>query len=193
MNIKISKSVLFAMLAVILAIGAYWYWSPYLALKQMQSAAKVGDADAFNDHVDYPRLRESLKGQMSAMIAQKMDASKKSDNPFAAFGSVLGLLMVDKIIEAMVRPEVVMKAMQNGKFGPNSEKSGDEPSSNTDKSATAETMIRWDFERKGADKLIAHAKSESEQVVDNKASVVFERSGFANWKLTEIRLPALKP
>jgi len=193
MNIKISKSVMFAMLAVILAIGAYWYWSPFLALKQMQSAAKVGDADAFNDHVDYPRLRESLKGQMSAMIAQKMDASKKSDNPFAAFGSVLGLLMVDKIIEAMVRPEVVMKAMQNGKFGPNSEKSGDEPSSNTDKSATTETTTRWDFDRKGTDKLIAYAKSDSEHAGDNKFGLVFERTGFANWKLTEIRLPALEP
>ena len=61
MNIKISKSVLFAILAVILTIGASWYWSPFLAIKQMQSAAKVGDADTFNDYVDYPRLRESLK------------------------------------------------------------------------------------------------------------------------------------
>ena len=193
MNIKISKSVLFAILAVILAIGAYWYWSPFIAIQQMQSAAKAGDADAFNDHVDYPRLRESLKGQMSAMIAQKMEASKNSDNPFAAFGSALGLLMVDKIIDAMVRPELVMKGMQNGKFGPKSEKSDNEPSSNTNKSGTTETTTRWDFERKGVDKLIAYAKSDSDQAGDNNSSVVFERSGFANWKLTEIRLPALKP
>lgn len=193
MNIKISKSVLFAILAVILTIGAYWYWSPFLAIKQMQSAAKVGDADTFNDYVDYPRLRESLKGQMSAMIAKKMDASKNSDNPFAAFGSALGLLMVDKIIDAMVRPELVMKGMQNGKFGPKSEKSGEEPSAKMDKSGTTETTTRWDFDRKGTDKLIAYAKSDSEQAGDNKFGIVFERSGFANWKLTEIRLPALEP
>ena len=68
MNIKISKSVLFAILAAIFALGAYWYWSPFLVIRQMQSAAKVGDADAFNDHVDYPRLRESLKGHLNSTL-----------------------------------------------------------------------------------------------------------------------------
>ena len=192
MNIKISKSVLFAILAAIFALGAYWYWSPFLVIRQMQSAARVGDADAFNDHVDYPRLRESLKGQMSAMIADKMGASKNSDNPFAVFGSALGLLMVDKMVDAMVRPELVMKGMQNGKFGPKVEKSDSEPSSSTDTSATKDSVLRWDYDRKGTDKLIAYAKSGGDQASSITVGIVFERSGFANWKLTEIRLPALK-
>ena len=193
MNIKISKPVLFAIFAAIISVAAYWYWSPYLAIRQMQSAAKAGDADAFNDHVDYPKLRESLKGQFSAVLAEKMGASKNSDNPFAAFGSAIGLLMVDKIVDAMVRPELVMKGMQSGKFGPKTEKSDSESSSSTDTSAAKESKPRWDYDRKGTDKVIAYAKSDSDQAGDNKVGIVFERSGFANWKLTEIRMPALKP
>jgi hypothetical protein len=59
----------------IAALVAYWYWSPFLALKQMQSAARAQDADAFNRHVDYPRLRDSLKGQMAARMAAELDQS----------------------------------------------------------------------------------------------------------------------
>ncbi len=193
MNIKISKATLAALLVAILAVAAYWYWSPYLAIRQMQSAAKAGDADAFNDHVDYPRLRESLKGQMSAMIADKMSASKDSSNPFAALGSALGLLMVGKMVDAMVRPELVMRGIQNGKFGPKPEKSDSEPNSGAATTAAKELKPRWDYDRKGTDKVIAYAKGDSEEPGDNKVGIVFERSGFANWKLTEVRLPAPKP
>jgi len=137
--------------------------------------------------VDYPRLRESLKGQMSAMIADKMSESKDSSNPFAALGSAFGLLMVDKLVDAMVRPELVMEGMQNGKFGPKAQQAdGDSGAGAKDGGP------RWDYDRKGLDKLVAYAKDDT-GADDKKVGLVFERSGFANWKLTEIRMPALKP
>jgi hypothetical protein len=48
-------------------IGAYWYWSPHMVLYEMAKATKNKDADALNEHVDYPKLRESIKGQLSAI------------------------------------------------------------------------------------------------------------------------------
>ncbi len=186
MNIKISKPVLFAIFAAIFGLGAYWYWSPFLAIRQMQSAAKAGDADTFNDFVDYPKLRESLKGQLSAVLAEKMGDAKKSDNPFAAFGSALGLLVVDKMVDAMVRPELVMKGLQNGKFGPKAQQADGDSGA-----GAKEAGQRWDYDRRGLDKLVAYARDDTG--ADNKrVGLVFERNGFANWKLTEIRLPALK-
>lgn len=67
-----SKALKAAAAAVVVGIAAYWYWSPLLAIRQMQTAARAGDADTFNDHVDYPRLRESLKGQFSAMLTKRL-------------------------------------------------------------------------------------------------------------------------
>jgi len=58
-----------------MVVGAYWYWSPFLAMHQLRTAAREGDTDSFNDRVNYPRLRESLKGQFSAMMAEKLDGA----------------------------------------------------------------------------------------------------------------------
>jgi type II secretion system protein G len=106
--------------AAAIGIAAYWYWSPYLALNDMRSAVHDADADSFNAHVDYPKLRESLKGQLSALMTQDLLAHSNSgsgiDSAGAALGGMLGLAFVDRIVDAVVRPEAVMHAMQNGKF-----------------------------------------------------------------------------
>lgn len=192
MNIRIGKSALVVILAALLTIVAYWYWSPFIAIKSMQSAAQANDADAFNTHVDYPRLRESLKGQFSAIMAEKMGKSGDSKNPFGAIGSVLGLAMVDKIVDAMVRPETVMRGMKSGQFGPKPpvpetpELGGDGTSTRAD--TGAEKKQKWTYERRSTDLLIAYREGPAPN--NEKVGIVFERSGFAHWKVTELRLPA---
>lgn len=186
MNIRIGKSTFAAILVALIALAAYWYWSPFLAMRTMQSAAQANDADTFNAHVDYPRLRDSLKGQLSALMAEEMEKSADSKNPFEAIGTMLGMAMVDKLVDAMVRPETVMRGMQNGKFGPSPSTSdaGDD--------AAGPSKTKWIYVRKGVDKLIAYPEEPAEPN-DKKVGIVFERSGFANWKVTELRMPSLKP
>lgn len=164
--------------AVGIAIGAYWYASPYLAMKSMQAAAEAKDADAFNDYVDYPRLRESIKGQLAAMVTEKLGAS---DNGAQSFGAALGMAMLGPMVDAFVRPEVVMKAMQEGKMQPKAGAGGDGSSQ-----ANLEP-VKWDIQRKGVNKVIAYGGSEA--VASKKPGFVFERVGFASWRLTEVRLP----
>lgn len=190
MNIKIGKGTLSVLLVFLALVASYWYLSPHLAIHQMQGAARVGDADAFNDNVDYPKLRESLKGQFGAILAEKMGSSKKSTNAFAAFGNMLGLAMVEKMVDAMVRPETVMRAMQNGQFGPGQKAPAVDTGSSSQSSGPKEEKPKWSYERKSVDKLIAYAEH-SFNADDKRVGLVFERSGFANWKLTEIRLPNL--
>jgi hypothetical protein len=192
MNIRIGKSTLVAILVAFLAVAAYWYWSPFLAIREMQSAAKSNDADAFNTYVDYPRLRESLKGQLSSRMAEQMGKSTDSKNPFEAFGTMLGLAMVDKLVDAMVRPETVMRGMQSGQFGPKSSPPDAGPTGTSDTSTNQSERPKWSYVRKGTDKLIAYPEGTAEPD-DKKVGIVFERSGFANWKVTELRMPSLKP
>lgn len=174
---------------VALAVVAYWYWSPFLAIHQMREAARTGDADTFNDYVDYPRLRESLKGQFSSRLTEKMASDPEPKNEYAKAGAALGSMfaaaLVDKMVDAFVRPETVMRAMQQGKVMP--KRSSAEAASAV--AVDEADKVRWTSERKNVDKLIAYGGKPG-QSENQRVGFVLERTGFARWKLTEIRLPA---
>lgn len=197
-----SKAIKAAAVATVLAIAGYWYWSPFLAVRQLQSAAQMKDADAFNERVDYPRLRESLKGQFAAIMGERLVKPEDAGNGFAALGAMLGLAMVNQFVDAMVRPEAVMRAMQDGQLAPKANPPSDSPApapsagkpDSPVKAEPQEDKPKWAYERKGVDKLIAYASDPKKPEVPNqeKLGLVFQRSGFADWKLTEFRLPALK-
>lgn len=173
--------------------AAYWYWSPHVALYEMTKAAQNKDADALNDHVDYPKLRESIKGQLSARLAKEMgQAPQDSSNPFAAAGSalgaMLGMAMVNNMVDAMVRPETVMYAMSHdGRLDPKA------AAESTDGQAAPEAKRekpRWAMERKGLNRFLLYpGEDDVAKAKESKSpSLVFERTGFANWKLTELRI-----
>ena len=198
-----SKAIKAAAVAAVVAVAGYWYWSPMLVVRQLQSAAQEKDAAAFNEHVDYPKLRESLKGQVDAMFADKFGESTDSNNEFAkagaALGTMIGTAIAYPIIDAMMQPETIMKAMQDGQLSPKATVSSDAPAQSTgklDNQGNAEPkkeMRKWTYERKSMDNLIAFATDPKKPDATNqeKFGLVLQRSGFANWKLTEVRLPAL--
>lgn len=125
----------------VLGIGAFWYWSPYIALNDMRTAVRDADPDRLNAHIDYPRLRESLKGQFSALMIKEAATASNSDSEIerigSSLGSMLGLAMVDRMVDGMVRPEAVMLAMQSGKLRPE----GGRGNTEQDKLAMAQTDI----------------------------------------------------
>lgn len=195
MNNRIGKPVLAAVVLAAVALAAYWYWSPFLALRSMQAAARAQDAATFNAHVDYPKLRASLKVQLAAGMDEKLATSVDAHNPLAAFGKMMGVAVADKLVDAMVRPETVMRGMQSGQFGPPAPAPGPAASATVAPAATTAPQAAkpaWDWMRVGSDKLIAYQMDDSEGADGRKVEVVFERSGFANWKLTDLRLPPVQ-
>lgn len=178
-NSKVGISALVILLA---AVGGYWYFSPYVSMSSMRSAAVAKDADAFNDHVDYPKLRESMKGQMAAIVSEKMGSGSQSGAE--SLGAALGMALLGPMVDAFVRPEMVMRAMQDGKFQP---RLGSDQSKSEN---TPGNEVKWDIERKGMNRVIAYGQTSDSK--DARPGFVFERYGFADWKLTEVRLPASK-
>lgn len=94
---KYSATKILAVVAMVVVVGvaAYWYWSPFLAVYALKSAAERKDADAFNARIDYPRLRESVKGQLqgflSAEVARSGGAGRDSNTAGAALGALFGV------------------------------------------------------------------------------------------------------
>lgn len=181
-----SKALGVGALIAVLAVGGYWYWSPYLAIDEMKSAAKNKDADGFNQFVDYPRLRESLKRQFSASIAERLGEVGESNNEIeragAALGTRIGLALADRLIDGMVQPEIVMRAMEGGNIGTSPTSVGAPPA----ESELSQQKPEFEYSRKGINQLIAYAAGD----VNKTAGLVFERTGFATWRLTEIQLPS---
>lgn len=196
------KSFKVVAIAAIVALAAYWYWSPFLALRQLQAAAQSRDADAFNEHVDYPKVRESIKRNFSAMFEDnlaKTAAGSALARAGAAFGARLGGVMVDRFVDAVVRPEMMMRAIESGQLSPtrgkqpgDADQSEDAASSQPD-AEPAKRKLKWTHEREGLDKVVLHATQteDANSSGGNKSGLglVLLRSGFANWKLTEVRLP----
>jgi hypothetical protein len=172
-----------AALLLAAALAAYWWWSPHLALRQMQAAAQAHDAQKLSQYVDYPRLRESMKSEFSARMTQKMQGAK--DNPVAAFGMSLGLMMAGGLVEALVRPEVLMQALETGRIAAAVSESTVPP----DPATPATGAPRWAMEREGADRVLVYPARDG-KADRERLGFVLDRSGFARWTLTGVRLPA---
>jgi hypothetical protein len=169
-----------SVLAILVAAGvaAYWYWSPYLAMRELREAAVAADARRFNERVDFPRVRESLKSQFSARMHQ--DSTDAGNH----FGSMLAGVLVDKLIDTAVRPETIMFAMREGKF--RIERDGS-PEGGQDTGEGHKTV--WRTERQGFNTILFHGEREGGGDKKDTLALVMQRQGFADWKLTDIRLP----
>lgn len=197
-----SKSFKVVAVAAVVAIAAYWYWSPLLAARQLQTAAKSRDEADFNQRVDYPKVRESIKRNFSAMFEDNL-AKTGSDNALAragaAFGARLGGVMVNRFVDAVVRPEMMMRAIQSGQLSPVGDRprGDDVQPDNTPRSPpnfeSTKSKLTWTYEREGLDKVVFYATQPEDANTSGRKKfslgLVLQRSGFANWKLTEVRLP----
>ncbi|WP_426166709.1 DUF2939 domain-containing protein [Pseudoduganella sp. R-34] len=167
-----SKGIPSALLAVVVAVAAYWYWSPLLVVHQMKEAVRVHDVEAFNSHVDFPALRENMKDDI---------AGKPGDDALSGFGRLLGGVVVD----ALVRPEAVMFVLEHGDFAKKRDRrhedrdARDRERERDEEPDSGAAKPKWVTERDGVDRYI---------VRNDKIALVFVRNGFADWKLSEFRL-----
>lgn len=193
-----TKNLKWLLAALAVGVAAYWYGSPYLALHTLRKAAQAQDLETINDHVDYPQVRESVKGQMAAMLAEEMSHAQAQapDDPFtragAALGGALGMAFLDKLVDALVRPEAIASLVQKGKARqPAASRPQPQSPPASSPAGSAETSIQWRTKRHSLDKLLVSARDEADPGA-GWTTLVLQRSGFATWKITEVRMPNLR-
>lgn len=161
--------------ALLLIAGGFYFGSPYLAVRSLQAAAAGGDKDALEQKVDFPAVRESLKSQMSAALMAKIQTDPAmKDNPFAALGAALLPTMINGMVDALVTPDAIAAAVRGQKPG---EKAKLE--ANPDLASETEWV--------GLDRF--RVKSRNTKTDEEGPSLLFERRGFASWKLIKMELP----
>lgn len=158
-----------AAVLIVIASGALWYFeSPAWTLKGMKEAAQSRDADALNDYIDYPALRESLKAEL---MAQMMAEAEKDKSGFGALGVAIGSTIMGPMIDGLVSPAGMRAALLANRQG------------NAGRAASAlhvpeqPVIVRLSF---------------SEFLVTTKdkpnSGLVFKRHGLS-WLLSGVRLP----
>ena len=92
------------MMVLAIAIGAgWWFASPWWTLRQMRAAADAHDGARLSAFIDYPALREDLKGELNQAMAREMARNRQIEvSPFAA---ALAAAFAGPMIDALVTPE----------------------------------------------------------------------------------------
>lgn len=191
---KIKSLPAFAAVALGIVVAGCWYFSPYLMIYQMKAAAQRQDAASFNAYVDYPRVRESVKAQFGSLINDRVQIAGQDIPVIASMGQAMGMMIASKMVDTLVQPETVMKVMQEGRFGVKpAVRSGDDAGTMSQEASSGRGPgdRAWVLDRLGADKAIAYpvSSNDPQNLTHQRVSVVIERRGFADWQLTEVRLP----
>jgi len=164
-----------AVAAALLALSSYA--SPYWTLHQMKTAIAEKDADGLSEHIDFPALRESFKGQMMTMMNERMGSAGMANNPFAAMGQMMGAALVNQLVDAAVSPAGVMAMMEAGKVKP-----GARPATQANADAAKET-IDYSVDYRGWSKV---AISTPQQ---DAGKFILKRTGLWSWQLSALELP----
>ncbi len=187
MTTTATKATLAAGLLAAAGVAGYWHYSPYLTVNAMRKAAEQKDVQSFSERVDYVKVRESVKSQLATKLAGQMRAGAdegQSSKGLKALGAAFAMALANPLIDAVVRPEFVMAALTKGEI----EVVPGEVKEAVGVVEPPKDKPRWAFDRQGANKLVAYVK-DPEAPGEIKAGLVFERSGFADWKLTGLNLP----
>jgi Protein of unknown function (DUF2939) len=161
-----------------LAVAAVWiFFTPYLAVRGMKSAAVARDAAKLGDYVNFPALKESLKGSLNAKLASTV-SKDVSGNQFGALGAAIASAMLSPMIDALVTPESLALLMK-----------GDKPVAGrgADNSNTNDADVDVSMSYETVDRFVVTARKKGDS--GEPVGLVFLRDGLFSWKLSAIRLP----
>lgn len=160
-----------------LLVGAYAL-SPYWAAHRLGAIAKDGDVDQLNAAVDFPAVRESLKGEFTAALTDKMATDPEmKDNPFAGLAMMVMPTMINSMVDGLVRPEAFARMVRAGKV-----------ERKPDASERAK-KVDYTYDYRDLDHFAVGLKP-ADAPSDDLPRLIFERRGLFTWKVIRVEIPA---
>lgn len=171
-----SKTLQWLIILAVIAFGAAYFGSPYLAARQFREAALEANTDKLDATVDFPAVRESLKSQLSAAMMQKMtDDPAMKNNPFAGLGMMMAPAIVDRAVETFVTPDGLSNLIKGARAPGQAEPRKFNPD------------IEFPTEWVSLDRFRVHIRNIKSG--EDGPSLLFERKGLFTWKLIRLEIP----
>jgi hypothetical protein len=94
-------------------IGAWVYWSPRVAARDLRNAAQTGDVEELHRLVDFPIVREHLKADLKVSMMRSIDTTDQSGLG-SALGTGFGGMMIDGLVNQVVSPSGIAALVRHG-------------------------------------------------------------------------------
>ncbi|NOW46685.1 hypothetical protein FHW96_002845 [Novosphingobium sp. SG751A] len=166
-------AIIAAAIVAVVAPPTWYFGSPYLAMRDLKEAVREGDRDDLAEKVDFPAVRESIKSQAKAVVMAEV-AKQQDSNPFAALGSMVGMAMVDHLVDGIVSADGLRAMINKGKIRPQA-----------DAEVSAAPEAKWTITHKGIGRFTARPETAGGPAPE----LVFKRDDLG-WKLVDVVLPA---
>lgn len=176
---------LMAVAGAIVVLGAVAsYVSPYMTLHSMRSDIIDKDYDAFSSNVDFPAFRESLRMQFTMLMQNKLSSDPQlKQNPFADIGLMLGVSVVNQLIDTMVTPAGVMHMMADAS---SRQPAGPAAAPASAAASTSDSSrVAYSVRYRNWSTVAVTAQRDQDEPID----FIFKRQGLWSWKLSAVTLP----
>lgn len=91
-------------IAILILLGVVTAFSPYVTVRQIESALNQKDSVKLAEYVDFPVLRTNLKEQLTAMMFEEMRGDIAED-PLTILAMGLGTQVVGGLIDVLLTPQ----------------------------------------------------------------------------------------
>lgn len=171
-----------------LAVVVWAYFAPHLTMRSMRLAAERGDAAALAAHVDFPAVRDDLKGQFSAAASDRIGGD--GSGGWRDFGAALATAAAAPAIDALVSEESLMLLFAGRDISRRGRAAlvAETPDAS---SPSAVSRPRWNPVMGYADLSTFTVRFDLNDDPALPATLVFKRHRLLWWKLSAVRLPPL--
>ena len=174
----------------LLVIGTvvWLYFTPYLSLMGMRSAAENRDAKAFCSYIDFPVLKDNLKAELNAKVSAEMNKRGIGDNPLSGLARAMEPAISDNLVDVYISPDAIERAFKDYDIN-------QPPSSSGVRAPTfANETLNPNFLSEEHGEVSSSYESLNEFAVSYKpksgigSRLIFDRRGLWGWKLVNIKL-----
>ena len=109
---KNTKVIITVLAVLVAAVAGYAYASPWITLENLRDDAMAGKADNMQDYVDFPAVRDSLKGQIQSVMMKNLQSEEMKDNPFSGLAMMMAGSMIDSLVNTMASPNGFVNIVQ---------------------------------------------------------------------------------
>lgn len=178
----IKKVVTGVIIAGFVVLAVLWAASPVLAGKAIIRAAERGDEAALERLVDFPALRESMKGELNdLLVAEMRNDPRVVENDLGGLATMLAPMFISGAVDTVVTPQGVAAMVTtakapdaDGAAPPEADTGRDEP----------DLHKAWGYRSLDVFAITLTDRDRPE----NSLALLLERRGWFTWQLAAVDL-----